>query len=164
MQPVKRPSIHQLAKQFKVYKSVAERALKRLENLGWVTPVQGKGYFVSERRLVGSIPQNVTTSSLPERLVPWLDRYLANFQSLYSLLETHYYFVPVRLYSIETEILPRANGGLFPIDIAFAELEKKLANHGITTIYHALGIAENVMKKQLRNPDMMRRIILKPVE
>lgn len=159
-------SISQLAKQFKVYRSVAERALKRLENLGWVTPVHGKGYFVSERpekipyyfsklmrytnnmarlgkrpnahlldwcqdtptelerdllslsesdkvyrleilRLVGSIPQNVATSSLPERLVPGLERYLADFQSLYTILETHYQFIPVRLYSIIETRLPQ---------------------------------------------------------
>lgn len=61
--------------------------------------------------------------------------------------------------AIEMEILPRANGGLFPLDIAFIELEKKMASQGMTTVYHALSIAENVMKKSLRNPETIQQIL-----
>lgn len=166
----KMPSIGRLVEQFGVYRSVAERALKRLENLGWLTPVHGKGYYVSGRldkvrstfaqgnhyrysdkmtrlglkpdahlldwcldrptpkeqellhiaaeeqvyrleilRFFGSIPISITTSTLPEKLVPGMERHLSGFYSLYGLLEKHYRFVPVRLYSVLEAKLPRAN-------------------------------------------------------
>lgn len=41
--------------------------------------------------------------------------------------------------AIEKEISPRPNAR-FPFHIAFAELEKKLAGNGITTIYHSLAL------------------------
>jgi alpha-D-ribose 1-methylphosphonate 5-triphosphate diphosphatase len=43
--------------------------------------------------------------------------------------------------AIEKEIQPRPNT-LFPIPMAFYELEKKLAVSGITTIYHSLSLTE----------------------
>lgn len=159
------PSITQLADKFRVYRTVAERALKRLENLGWLTPVHGKGYFVTKKqkknsyyfskfnrytnsmariettpnaqlldwslgeatpeeqeyldlsevekvyrleilRFVGSTPQSVTTSSLPEKMVPGMERYLHDFRSMYGLLEEHYQFTPIRKYSIIETRLP----------------------------------------------------------
>lgn len=45
----KLPSIKSLSAQFKVYRSAAERALRRLENQGWIIAVNGKGYYVSEQ-------------------------------------------------------------------------------------------------------------------
>lgn len=43
------PSLRQLSDLFRVNRSVAEKALVRLENQGWLIAVQGKGYFVNER-------------------------------------------------------------------------------------------------------------------
>lgn len=43
------PSLSQLAERFKVDRNVARRAIARLENLGWVEPVNGKGCYVKER-------------------------------------------------------------------------------------------------------------------
>lgn len=43
--------------------------------------------------------------------------------------------------AIEKEIQPRPNA-LFPIDMAFYELEKRLAGNGITTIYHSLCLSD----------------------
>lgn len=43
------PSLNQLAEQFKVNKNVVRRAIARLENLGWVTPSQGRGSYVNEQ-------------------------------------------------------------------------------------------------------------------
>lgn len=43
------PSLNQLSDQFRVNRNVAEKALARLENQGWLTVAQGKGYFVSNK-------------------------------------------------------------------------------------------------------------------
>ncbi|WP_240421759.1 GntR family transcriptional regulator [Paenibacillus periandrae] len=43
------PSLNQLSKQFGVNHHIARLAMTRLENLGWVTSVHGKGCFVNER-------------------------------------------------------------------------------------------------------------------
>lgn len=47
-------------------------------------------------RFLGELPISLVTSSLPEKLVPGLDRYLSDFASLYEILEEHYHFTPVR--------------------------------------------------------------------
>lgn len=49
--------------------------------------------------------------------------------------------------AIEKEIEPRV-GATFPIDIAVAELDKKLSMAGITTMFHAIGFEENPKKKR----------------
>lgn len=43
------PSLNQLCDRFKVNKGVVRRALARLESLGWVEPIIGKGSFVKRR-------------------------------------------------------------------------------------------------------------------
>lgn len=60
--------------------------------------------------------------------------------------------------AIENEIQPRPRT-LLDVQSAFVELERKLAAHGITTIYHALSVADNPVKRTVRNPDVFQRII-----
>lgn len=57
--------------------------------------------------------------------------------------------------SIEKEIQPRPNT-LFPINMAFYELEKKLAVSGITTMYHSLTMSD---EWGVRNVDMVIEVI-----
>jgi len=49
--------------------------------------------------------------------------------------------------AIEKEIEPRL-GAVFPIELAVAELDKKLSMAGITTMFHAIGFEENPKKKR----------------
>lgn len=49
--------------------------------------------------------------------------------------------------AIEKEIEPRV-GATFPIDLAVAELDKKLSMAGVTTMFHAIGFEENPKKKR----------------
>jgi alpha-D-ribose 1-methylphosphonate 5-triphosphate diphosphatase len=51
-------------------------------------------------------------------------------------------FVDIHSDAIEKEIEPRPRS-YFPFDIAIAELDKKMAASGITTIYHSLSFAEH---------------------
>jgi alpha-D-ribose 1-methylphosphonate 5-triphosphate diphosphatase len=57
--------------------------------------------------------------------------------------------------AIEKEIQPRPNT-LFPIEMSFYELEKKLAVSGITTMYHSLSLSD---EWGVRNMDMVINII-----
>ncbi len=57
--------------------------------------------------------------------------------------------------AIEKEIQPRPNT-LFPIDMSFYELEKKLAVSGITTMYHSLTLSD---EWGVRNIDMVIEVI-----
>ncbi|SPF37575.1 Amidohydrolase family protein [Candidatus Desulfosporosinus infrequens] len=57
--------------------------------------------------------------------------------------------------AIEKEIQPRPNT-LFPINMAFYELEKKLAVSGITTMYHSLSLSD---EWGVRNTDMVISVI-----
>lgn len=49
--------------------------------------------------------------------------------------------------AIEKEIEPR-HGATFPVELAVAELDKKLSMAGITTMFHAIGFEENPKKKR----------------
>ncbi len=49
--------------------------------------------------------------------------------------------------AIEKEIEPR-HGATFPIQMAVAELDKKLSMAGVTTMFHAIGFEENPKKKR----------------
>ena len=51
-------------------------------------------------------------------------------------------FIDIHSDAIEKEIEPRPRS-YFPFDIAIAELDKKMAASGITTIYHSLSFAEH---------------------
>lgn len=57
--------------------------------------------------------------------------------------------------AIEKELQPRPNT-LIPINMAFYELEKKLAVSGITTIYHSLSLSD---EWGVRDKDMVSEII-----
>ena len=57
--------------------------------------------------------------------------------------------------AIEKEIQPRPNT-LFPLNMAFYELEKKLAVSGITTMYHSLSLSD---EWGVRNKDMVIGVI-----
>jgi alpha-D-ribose 1-methylphosphonate 5-triphosphate diphosphatase len=58
--------------------------------------------------------------------------------------------------AIEKEIEPR-HGATFPVELAVAELDKKLSMAGITTMFHAIGFEENPKKK--RSIDLAKRQI-----
>jgi alpha-D-ribose 1-methylphosphonate 5-triphosphate diphosphatase len=61
--------------------------------------------------------------------------------------------------AIEGEIQPRVRT-LFSPDVAFRELERKLAGQGITTMYHSLSLnSVNPMKKLVRSQEMAEQII-----
>jgi len=49
--------------------------------------------------------------------------------------------------AIEKEIEPRP-GASFPVELAVAELDKKLSMAGVTTMFHAIGFEENPKKKR----------------
>lgn len=49
--------------------------------------------------------------------------------------------------AIEKEIEPRP-GADFPVELAVAELDKKLSMAGVTTMFHAIGFEENPKKKR----------------
>ncbi|WP_072680666.1 alpha-D-ribose 1-methylphosphonate 5-triphosphate diphosphatase [Arcobacter sp. LA11] len=49
--------------------------------------------------------------------------------------------------AIEKEIEPRP-GATFPVELAVAELDKKLSMAGVTTMFHAIGFEENPKKKR----------------
>lgn len=49
--------------------------------------------------------------------------------------------------AIEKEIEPR-HGATFPVELAIAELDKKLSMAGVTTMFHAIGFEENPKKKR----------------
>lgn len=63
--------------------------------------------------------------------------------------------------AIEKEIEPR-HGATFPIDLAVAELDKKLSMAGVTTMFHAIGFEENPKKK--RSIDLAKEQIEKIYE
>ncbi|GMA60430.1 hypothetical protein NZD89_12540 [Alicyclobacillus fastidiosus] len=60
--------------------------------------------------------------------------------------------------AIETEMQPRP-GSLFPIEVSFHELERKLAAQGITTIYHALSMLADQSSDWARQNDTVKRLI-----
>lgn len=62
--------------------------------------------------------------------------------------------------AIEIELEPRPQS-VFPMDISFYELEKKLVGEGITTIYHSLSLLEENAKKKTRQNDMVFDVIEK---
>lgn len=49
--------------------------------------------------------------------------------------------------AIEKEIEPR-HGATFPVELAVAELDKKLSMAGVTTMFHAIGFEENLKKNR----------------
>jgi alpha-D-ribose 1-methylphosphonate 5-triphosphate diphosphatase len=63
--------------------------------------------------------------------------------------------------AIEREIEPRPRA-IFPVDLAFRELEKRLAGCGITTIFHSLSFAKDQLG--LRSNEQAARVIRRLIE
>jgi DNA-binding GntR family transcriptional regulator len=160
----KMPSLNELSDHFRVNKHVVRLALSRLENLGLVTPMRGKGSFVKEQprtvtfslsqknrytptltqmgitthshllewcldyplpaekerlalhdhdrvyrieklRYAGSRPFARGTSTLPENLVPGLERYLSDTHSSLVLLK-HYGIESIKKYTVIEARMP----------------------------------------------------------
>lgn len=57
--------------------------------------------------------------------------------------------------TIEKEVEPRPNA-LFPLNLAFLQFERKLALHGITTMYHSLSLGVGL---SIRGEELMERLI-----
>ncbi|MFC0271042.1 GntR family transcriptional regulator [Metabacillus herbersteinensis] len=159
------PSENELCRQFQVNRHTVRQAIARMTNLGWVTPLQGKGCYVNsltrpiqyvlssktrfsenmennglkhksklldwkkerpteeERvnlelsedemvyrleilRYVDEKPISITTTVMPDKEVPFLEAYLNEFKSLYSILLEHYQFRPIRFRSTFQASLP----------------------------------------------------------
>lgn len=65
-------------------------------------------------------------------------------------------FIDLHSDAIEKEIEPRPNA-LFPVDLSFRELEKKLAGNGITTIFHSISFSEDEFG--LRSVSMAEKVV-----
>ncbi|WP_456277351.1 phosphonate metabolism protein PhnM [Bacillus sp. AK128] len=60
--------------------------------------------------------------------------------------------------AIEIEMEPRPSS-IFPLEVSFYELEKKLVGEGITTIYHSLSLMEEYAKKWMRQNQTVMDLI-----
>ena len=67
-------------------------------------------------------------------------------------------FVDSHSDAIEMELAPRPTS-IFPIEISFYELEKKLVGEGVTTIYHSLSLVEENAKMWSRQNNTVFGII-----
>jgi alpha-D-ribose 1-methylphosphonate 5-triphosphate diphosphatase len=63
--------------------------------------------------------------------------------------------------ALEREIEPRPRA-IFPVEVAFRELEKRLAGCGVTTIFHSLSFAEEQLG--LRSNELAARVIRRLVQ
>ncbi len=90
------PSVNQLTEQLRVNRNSAIKALARLENQGWVTAVQGKGFFVSDRpkKIKSMLTKHARyTTSMRNagenpkvQLVNWsLDKYTVQEREIFNL-------------------------------------------------------------------------------
>ncbi|WP_408008173.1 GntR family transcriptional regulator [Pseudalkalibacillus sp. A8] len=184
------PSENTLCRKFQANRHIVRQAIARITNLGWVTPVQGKGCYVNRisqpiqyelssktrftenmdrngikhsckllhwekglpnedeqenleisheemvyrleiLRFIDEKPISVTTTSIPEKEVPDLEKHFKAFQSLYAILIDHYYFRPVRNKSIFQAVLPGLKDSELleiPESVPIIQIES-LANH-----------------------------------
>jgi DNA-binding GntR family transcriptional regulator len=65
-----------------------------------------KVYRLEILRFIGLTPLGLTTSVLPESVVPGLEQHLESFRSLHGLLEKHYHFIPFKKLSIFEARMP----------------------------------------------------------
>lgn len=66
--------------------------------------------------------------------------------------------VDIHCDAIEKEVEPRPNT-LFPLEMAFLQFERKLAGHGITTMYHSLSLGVGLsLRGEHLVAEMIRRI------
>ncbi|WP_407311184.1 alpha-D-ribose 1-methylphosphonate 5-triphosphate diphosphatase [Desulfosporosinus sp. SB140] len=105
-----------------------------------------KGYVIVD----GSRISEVTESDFP-RVKCYSDITMLDAQGRYIMPG----FIDLHSDAIEKEIQPRPNT-LFPTDMAFYELEKKLVVSGITTMYHSLSLSD---EWGVRNQDAVIGVI-----
>ncbi|MFE5323111.1 phosphonate metabolism protein PhnM [Paenibacillus sp. NPDC056579] len=60
--------------------------------------------------------------------------------------------------AIEHEMQPRPSS-LFPVEMSFHELERKLAGQGVTTIYHSLSMWDDNSAKEVRRNQSVKQMI-----
>ncbi|ULL15259.1 alpha-D-ribose 1-methylphosphonate 5-triphosphate diphosphatase [Paenibacillus sp. H1-7] len=60
--------------------------------------------------------------------------------------------------AIEHEMQPRPSS-LFPVEMSFYELERKLAGQGVTTIYHSLSMWDDNSAKEVRRNQSVKQMI-----
>ncbi|MFB5189000.1 alpha-D-ribose 1-methylphosphonate 5-triphosphate diphosphatase [Alicyclobacillus fastidiosus] len=92
---------------------------------------------------IDQLPRSLKARVVEDEAVEWV---------LPGMIDTH-------SDAIETEMQPRP-GSLFPIEVSFHELERKLAAQGITTIYHALSMHADQSSSWARRNDTVKRLIL----
>lgn len=86
-------------------------------------------YRLDILRSIDGIPYSMSTTVLCEKLVPFLDRYLYNFESLYRILQQHYGFRPIRLQSIiRATLCAPKDARYLPEDVPVIQVES-LAMH-----------------------------------
>lgn len=94
-----------------------------------------------------------------ERIVPGEEPVPSSYAALERVDAEGMYVMPglIELHSdaIEKEIQPRP-GSLFPLDMAMASLEKKMAGYGVTTLYHSISSSDGTA---VRNDETVGHII-----
>lgn len=184
------PSEYELCSKFRVNRYVVRQAIGKLVNMGWLTPLQGKGCFVNDRpkrfpyvissqtrfsdnmnkmgishcsalvdwsldscneqerrvlqlsedervyrleivRYAEQLPISVTTSVIPRKFVPDLEKHLPDFCSLYQILQTNYGLHPIRIRSeIEAALPTNREAELLemPMQVPILRLENLMVN------------------------------------
>lgn len=105
-----------------------------------------KGYICIEDNII----TKVSGEALPAYIYDW-DINIIDAREAYIMPGV----IDMHSDAIEKEIQPRPNT-LFPVNMAFYELEKRLACVGITTIYHSLCLSE---EWGVRDSEMVLEII-----
>jgi len=105
-----------------------------------------KGYILIEGNRISRVEKGAVPPAYGEAGVMMIDA--AGCYVLPGLIDMH-------SDAIEKEMQPRPNT-IFPIKMAFYELEKKLAMSGITTMYHSLSLSN---EWGVRDKDMVIKII-----
>lgn len=92
---------------------------------------------------IDEMPRQYRTQFAEETGVKWV---------LPGMIDTH-------SDAFETEMQPRP-GSVFPVEISFHEMDRKLAAQGITTIYHALSMFADNASDWARQNETVKRIML----
>jgi GntR family transcriptional regulator len=95
---------------------------------------QEQVYRLEIRRFIDDSPYSVSTSVLPAKFVPYLEKHLDNFDSLYHILQYNYHFRPVRVRSIIRAIVCAPRDAQFlPNEIPVIQVES-LAVHPVERV------------------------------
>ncbi|MFB5192538.1 GntR family transcriptional regulator [Alicyclobacillus fastidiosus] len=91
-------------------------------------------YRMDILRFIDETPYSLSTTVLPEKVAPFLESHLGDFHSIYSILQKHYGFRPIRLHSIirATSCAPR-DARFLPEDVPIIQVES-LAIHPTTKV------------------------------